>query len=186
MAELRRKIEAVPESDSSGLIFGECLYDKAIYKSEYDEIVSQLLKIQIEFLTKMSEPSPAISELRERNMSQNLEVLESLVCMIPRTKHEAFRSEHEWRIVRVQMRGKEKACFRPGKSGLIPYVPIPLAEGRLLRSLIKRIVVGPSATKDDSVRAVQMLVDSADDPRGELTNCDRIQVVPSKIPYRNW
>ena len=75
-------------------------------------------------------------------------------------KHEAFIAEREWRVVRLAFALSQELKFRTTKEGLVPYVPISIAEGsdskRIPPGLIRRIVVGPlgSASRDKKARAV--------------------------------
>jgi hypothetical protein len=59
----------------------------------------------------------------------------------------------------------------------IPYIQIPLGINRL-SSYIKEIIIGPCPHPRNSSRAIEMFLKKED-----LTG---VNVVPSKIPYRNW
>jgi hypothetical protein len=60
----------------------------------------------------------------------------------------------------------------------VPHVEIPISFGKELPPAIEKIVVGPCPQPGEAVKAVQMLLDSKGIPD--------IEVIPSKIPYRNW
>jgi hypothetical protein len=102
-------------------------------------------------------------------------------------KHKAFEEEKEWRIVIVVEEGprSKRIKFRQGKSMVVPYMEFSWKDGGLPNP-IRRVVVGPTPNNGEAVRAVEMLLArngillrSEDNPEG-------VEVVPSKIPYRNW
>jgi hypothetical protein len=102
-------------------------------------------------------------------------------------KHPAFRAEREWRIAKIFGPGSTTVSFRPGKSSLIPYIEIPLP---ILNesgpSLIRRIIVGPSPEIESAVAAAKMLLICKGYKVSSSKNDDGVEVVPSKIPYRDW
>ncbi|WP_026462961.1 DUF2971 domain-containing protein [Adhaeribacter aquaticus] len=69
---------------------------------------------------------------------------------------------------------KESLKFREGKSFLIPYLEIPLAQGDYSIN-ISEIIIGPTPHKELSRDAC-----------GLLLNIDLNNIIPSKIPYRTW
>jgi hypothetical protein len=100
----------------------------------------------------------------------------NLDCAI--TKDHAFHEEQEWRLVfRLLNQSIEDVFFRVGGSMLVPYLKIPLAfENR--RAEIKRIYVGPSPNLTGARESLEMLLRKHD--------IHGVEVIPSKIPYRNW
>jgi len=63
------------------------------------------------------------------------------------------------------------------RDGLTPYIKVPLK----LKSLsppLKQIVVGPSQNKGQIVDSLKLQL--------KKMNINGVEVVPSKIPYRNW
>lgn len=102
-------------------------------------------------------------------------------------KRPAFKQEREWRIIKLLNGTPKEVRFRPGKSSLIPYIAIPLPiffDDHT--SLIRRIVVGPSPEIKDAAAAVRMLVKSKGCMVRGPGETRGIEVVPSKIPYRDW
>jgi hypothetical protein len=53
-------------------------------------------------------------------------------------------------------------------------------------SLIRRIIVGPSPEIESAVAAVKMLLTSKGYKVRSSMDDDGVEVVPSKIPYRDW
>lgn len=88
-------------------------------------------------------------------------------------KHEAFREEQEWRIAIVDVPANS-VRFRPGKSMIVPYVPFDLGKGEPEWPLIQRVTVGPSPHQAETIAAIKKRLD------------DRVAVVGSSIPYRDW
>lgn len=109
-------------------------------------------------------------------------ILEKVLEWSARFKNKAFYEEREWRFV-LQMSKAERETnggrieFHDGQFGRTPHIAIPLdLKGQ--DSPLERIVVGPAPDKEQVVarlriNLVQMGI------RG-------VEVVPSKIPYRNW
>ncbi len=95
-------------------------------------------------------------------------------------KHIGFKEEQEWRLV-LQMLVKnpdlEIVKFRDGRFGRTPYIEVPLGLGGPA-SPLRRIVVGPSQNKEQSVHSLKTELAKA--------GIQDVEVVPSKIPYRNW
>ena len=88
-------------------------------------------------------------------------------------KHNAFSDEREWRIALFDL-PKGSARFRTRKSMVIPYFPFDLGPGRPEWPLIARVIVGPSPHQAETIKAVKKMLD------------DRVVVVGSSIPYRDW
>ncbi len=104
-----------------------------------------------------------------------------------RFKDEAFSEEREWRIVfhavRDMVLNVHRAepdtrivKFRPGKFGVTPYIDFPL--NLKTNNPLHRIVVGPCPHSDEAVDAVSLLL--------AANGIEGVEVVPSKIPYRDW
>ena len=69
---------------------------------------------------------------------------EKFLELATRLKHSAFEEEHEWRLVSAPMWLNEKQVkYRTGKSMLIPYIEIPLADEHGLLN-IPEVWVGPT------------------------------------------
>lgn len=91
-------------------------------------------------------------------------------------KHESFIEENEWRVSFLP-EDRAMCSFHDNTYGLTPYLTIGLDLSKSPPPL-KRIVVGPGPHKDEWVQTVNLL----------LAKCatSGVEVVPSKIPYRNW
>ncbi|MGB8028540.1 MAG: DUF2971 domain-containing protein [Terracidiphilus sp.] len=90
-----------------------------------------------------------------------------------RLKHKAFQEEKEWRIAIFDVPA-HFVKFRSRRSMMIPYVPFDLGKGRSVWPVIRRVVVGPSPHQIETIAATRKRLD------------DRVAVVGSSIPYRDW
>lgn len=90
-----------------------------------------------------------------------------------------FHEECEWRFAFVAPDGTipKGLDFRPGSSVLLPYLKVDLKPGEI-PFRIERILVGPCPHSDNSVESIRMLL--------AKEGIQGVEVVPSKIPYRNW
>ncbi len=174
-----RRIGSMGGSPDGGPLFGACIYDENIQRSAYKEIVSELLKLEVDFELKVSQELSDESEHLETYSSEKLRIIGKLVATIARTKDSGFESEREWRLVRLQTKEHTSVSFRNGKSSIIPYLPIPLTHEIEELSIIKRVVVGPSPRARDTEQALKMLFQNR---RG----CEGIEVLRSMVPYRDW
>jgi hypothetical protein len=98
-------------------------------------------------------------------------------------KHASFRDEREWRLIMSKphkpMPGQR---FRAGKSSIVPYVEVELNRDyksqHAANYMIERVVVGPTPDSTLSIQALKNLFLSQGHPE--------VEIVPSKIPFRNW
>jgi hypothetical protein len=88
-------------------------------------------------------------------------------------KHKAFYDEREWRIAIFDL-PEGAVRFRTRKSMMIPYIPFELGRGEQEWPLIPRVIVGPSPHQAETIAAIKKMLD------------DRVVVVGSSIPYRDW
>lgn len=91
-------------------------------------------------------------------------------------KHHGFREENEWRATFIA-EDQAMCSFRESTLGLTPFLPIGIDLSKS-PSPLKRIVVGPGPHKDEWVTTVNLMLAKCSIPG--------VEVVPSKIPYRNW
>jgi hypothetical protein len=91
-------------------------------------------------------------------------------------KDRAFRDEREWRLVSLVLSDGPVVQLRPGRSMLVPYVPIRL-DLRKNDSLIYNIRVGPTPNLDLAMMAAAQYGD-----RFRIKN----GIGRSMVPYRDW
>jgi hypothetical protein len=115
-------------------------------------------------------------------LDMNSPILEQVLQWSAKFKNKAFYEEREWRFV-LQMSKAERESnggrieFHYGRFGRTPHIAIPLdLKGQ--DSPLDRIVVGPAPDKEQVVARLKIdLVQMG---------IHGVEVVPSKIPYRNW
>lgn len=110
-------------------------------------------------------------------------------------KDPAFSDEKEWRVVilgpgtklpKSRRRGADSPVrFRSGPMGVTPYLQFPLGLSSP-SSPLRRIVVGPNPHMEESVKAMEMILESQSMKLKSEGHPEGIEVAPSRIPYRNW
>ncbi|MFY9854111.1 MAG: hypothetical protein WAK26_09575, partial [Terracidiphilus sp.] len=93
-------------------------------------------------------------------------------------KHRSFREENEWRIAlstTTRASHLDSVGFREADG--VPFLKIPLSL-KDQNCPLKRIVVGPSSSKEQSASILEINL--------KQMGIQNIEVAPSKIPYRNW
>lgn len=95
------------------------------------------------------------------------------------TKDIGFREEAEWRLAFLLKQGPavKDIEFKPGSSMPVPYLKVPLDLDEQAIGIWK-VIVGPCPHPSEAARSVQMLLESE--------GYRDVEVVSSKIPYRNW
>ncbi len=129
-----------------------------------DEQSNQIIDIFID------NPNPTEHESR---FSQEEVFSRRIALSSSRLKHKAFQEEKEWRIAIFDVPA-ESVRFRTRGSMMIPYVPFDLGKGQSEWPLIQRVTVGPSPHQTETIAAIKKRLD------------DRVVVLGSSIPYRDW
>jgi hypothetical protein len=103
--------------------------------------------------------------------------LQRIGAIVPKLKNSAFREEREWRLIAVPMprREREIVCFRSGRSGLLPYMEIDLAEDSA-QMQIARVVVGPTQDEERGMHGVRMIL--------KHHGYDASLAIQSRVPFR--
>jgi hypothetical protein len=98
--------------------------------------------------------------------------------LAPALKHPSFSEEREWRLVgSLLSSGADDLSFRPGRSMLLPYIPVSLPfEDDAIR--VERIIVGPTPHPELAANAVVNLLRIRGIRRSPVTN--------ATAPYRSW
>jgi Protein of unknown function (DUF2971) len=170
--------DLVAEAAGQGFSLARCLYGEAEQRKAIIRALEEM---------RRSDPwTQALAHPRDRDA--NIAVMQAWVNafapLAPTIKHPAFRHEQEWRLISASISpGDSRWRVRPGRSMLIPYVPIALT--CLASSLpIRKVVVGPTPHKELARWAVGLWL-------GPKTGSDPVtrqpvQVCNSVVPYRNW
>lgn len=107
-------------------------------------------------------------------------ILSGIVLSAAQFKDPAFREEREWRLITFEeMDTKDsRVKFRSSGQGIVPYIPISLANSSGLLP-IRSVTVGPGADRERRIRAVRALLSSS----GYSLN--DIEVISSNVPFRD-
>ena len=138
----------------------------------------QLLGALIERLTRAHFSDKEIHLSKEKIENAVNYFLSEFVRLAPKLKDQSFREEREWRLISGLVSVDDpRLDFRPGKSGIIPYVKIRL-EAADIDFPIKEVVVGPTQDMELATGAVSTFMSSQ-----KIKNW---RVRCSQVPYRNW
>jgi hypothetical protein len=159
--ELRRI--AAPQ----GFQLHQCIYDHSKQRKEIELWATRTLQDLRATLT----PDPSPTEHASKNCDK---YFNSFAAFAPILKDQAFKDEDEWRL--VGMVPDERVKLRPGRSMLVPYVPITLGLASN-PSLVWNITVGPTPHMDLAMRAATHLFRRAKIKNG---------IGRSMVPYRDW
>ena len=148
--------------------------DPVIYNhSEKNKIINDLIE---NVLNNYAHPNGNIPTEDQIEHAIN-KLLPEFARIAPRLKDPAFSEENEWRLISGLVTIHDKRLrYRPGKSGIIPYLEIDLNEAR--DSLFQEVVVGPTPEMYLATNAVSNLMSS------EMLNDWSVKC--SQIPYRHW
>jgi hypothetical protein len=133
-------------------------------------------------------PVAEIASIFKQSFDEYKKFAMILSILLPLLKHEGFMAEQEQRIVKIRVPDDDfEHCsdleFHGGHSSIIPHLEIDLPLGDLG---IRRIVVGPCPDPDWTVRVVEMLLTKNKIKIRRKGDEVGVEVIPSKIPYRNW
>lgn len=104
------------------------------------------------------------------------DLIKQLLLIAPFFKHESFIEESEWRLISFINLDDVRINLRPGKSTLIPYVPLDLKLNEK-SELIWNICVGPTPNIGLAFRALPNLFNKLNVVNG---------IIQTQIPYRDW
>jgi hypothetical protein len=163
---------------------GPCNYDEGEQNTRIDalakESASAILCNWDEYWNHLRNQSVSGAENRRNNMEHLSNPLKKMyICFVKFarfTKHPGFSEEREWRYI-FMAESQSAFSIREGQFGLTPYLAIGIKLSTP-PSPLKRIVVGPNPHMDEAVGLVRMML--------EKESIHDVEVVPSKIPYRNW
>lgn len=150
----------------------ECIYKKNEQVEQVEKIIDRMIEPLKSIIKR---PLDKIENVIEEQMLSTIYVL---ISVMPRLKHESFHEEKEWRFFAIDLSQEldTHIKFREGKSMIIPYVAISLAESKE-PVIIDHIIIGPTPHKELSLMSVQALLSS------QGIKCN---VKNSKTPYRTW
>ncbi|MFC1532893.1 DUF2971 domain-containing protein [Thermodesulfobacteriota bacterium] len=147
----------------------QCIYEvqdqERIVKQLIDELFSTLKKIGYEKEDKI------FDEIIEFYLAFHL--------IAPRLKDKSFKEEKEWRFCFsfIVKPAEKKILYREGKSFIIPYDSVPIADSNN-EIPIDRIIISPTPHKELSHNSLLEFL-----RQHKLNN---IKIIDSEIPFRNW
>ncbi len=152
---------------AKGLKFVKCIYKK----KEQEKIVKNILdNYVIDIRSKFNE----LSNSEDKRKDLLKAYLIRFLNIASKIKSESFEEEKEWRIVSQPLKETDFIKFREGRSTIIPYININIAENGLVP--IEKFIISPTSQKQLSDYAVNFLLSCKD-----LKPCS---VEISKISYR--
>jgi hypothetical protein len=169
--------DLVAKAAEQGFSLARCLYGEAVQREAITRVLEEV---------RRSVPwTQALAHPRDRDVQ--VEVikawLNAFAPLAPTFKHPAFCNEREWRLISPISIGDDRWRVRPGRSMLIPYVPIALT--RIDPYLpIRKVVVGPTPHRELARRAVALWLGPK--TGRDLITRQPVETCDSRIPYRNW
>lgn len=172
-----------------------CLYKqrekRAALKSVADIVIPSIRRFW-----ETTESTPGNRQEHEASLAEfRRNALLGWVINASTFKDPAFSDEKEWRVVilgpgtklpRGRKKGPDSSVrFRSGPMGVTPYSQFPLRLSSR-SSPLRRIVVGPTPHMQESVKAVEMILEDRGMKLRSEGRPEGIEVAPSRIPYRNW
>ncbi len=151
----------------------KCLYDPSIYKEEVSHVLLRLADGIVRYIQTYARSMPTLDAFVRKAL---VLMLRWTATLTPKLKHSAFAEERERRLVVIPMPGHEDELvrFRPTSRGIVPYIPIDLADDGEMPDLT-RVNVGPTQDADSGV----------DSPTRLLRQLGYSAVVESSgIPFR--
>lgn len=152
----------LPERDHSeaelGLILARCEYNKEAFTRQVEQVLDEVV-IGFETYVKAYCASP--KQLEAFTVQAVSIALRRVALLVPGLKNAHFEEEREWRLVAVPMRGHEHKLvrYRASRSGIVPYIPIDLADdGALLQ--ISKVYLGPRQDVDSGLKATRAFLSS--------------------------
>jgi hypothetical protein len=154
---------------TQGFQLHQCIYDHNEQRHVIEQWVSHALQDLRTSLLDGADPAKHASDNGHKYLA-------SFAAFAPVLKNHAFKDEHEWRLIALISADDPRVKLRPGRSMLIPYVPIKLGLASN-QSLVWNIRIGPTPNMVLAANAATRLFRRAHIKNG---------IGPSMVPYREW
>lgn len=151
-----------------GFSLQQCIYSRR----DQDQAVSQWVDSTLAIFTNSCPPTEEPHSFCERIAGV---FLTEFIKFAPYMKDNAFVDEREWRLVALIPAADPRVQLRPGKSMLVPYVPINL-ELSMDNNLLWNILIGPTPHIDLAMSSATHLFQKARPTNG---------IGRSMVPYRD-
>jgi hypothetical protein len=167
-------------ADKQKFYLARCVYDEdkqiEIVRALVEEVLEENLSSEFDDDGMGAEESALL-----RGLGGNLRAY--LNRYAPLLKHESFREEREWRIVsRPRFSSSPLYDFREGKSLLIPYYKLDLADAKN-EFHMHEVRIGPTSDEKRSRSSATSFLMHEKVPGVEKW---RFPITVSKVPYRDW
>jgi hypothetical protein len=192
---LEKQIQLDNPRDKNSLL--ECIYTDEEKVALFQEMGC---KAAVRFMDLRLSDAPVLSKFRTNMPNPDKEYVKACSYFLQslsetaaeffttaaKIKHNGFSEECEWRIVSHRnVQSTEVVKIRRGQFGLTPFVEIPLSLAKHDISSLRRIVVGPSAHKEDNKHSVELLLQEHGIQVMRPDTNDGVIVGTSLIPYRS-
>ena len=148
--------EEIAAPDKLGLVLVECIYDPG----EFESVCQRELE---SFLPDLDVYLQTYGRTFENAVTLASRASGILFTRVQRhawrLKDPAFHTEHEWRLIALpgsQLKPR-LVQFRRGRTGLVPYVPIPLSKNDGPLALTS-IMAGPRQDEDQAIHSTRLLL----------------------------
>jgi hypothetical protein len=164
------RVKLVKAAEEQGFKLKKCVYDR----DEQSQTVSKWISKTIEALEA---GCPTGADPFRYTQANSDKFLPDFVAFAPYMKDPSFIDEREWRIVGNVRGDDNRVNLRPGRSILVPYVPIDLYSSTA-RSPIYDIRVGPTPEPILAMNSLSLRFKKDLRFPGGLST--------SSVPYRDW
>lgn len=164
------RVKLVKAAEEQGFKLKKCVYDR----DEQLQTVSKWIKQTIEALEACC---PTGADPFRYTLANSDKFLPDFVAFAPYMKDPSFSDEHEWRIVGLVRGDDNRVNLRPGRSLMVPYVPITL-NSTTARSPIYDIRVGPTPDPKLAMKSLSLRFWK------DVRLLGGISI--SSVPYRDW
>ncbi|SDU67953.1 DUF2971 domain-containing protein [Desulfobacula phenolica] len=155
-----------------GFTLARCIYDQ----KKQNELMKKIINRAIQYTSPAKNKNADLEYILKIVDKAAFNFVADFEKTAPFIKHPSFREEREWRIAsNVIFTSDVRHKMRIGKSALVPYVEVNLADDKN-DVPIRHIVVGPGPTGDLSMDSVGTYLSN--------NNVKRWTVNQSSIPYR--
>ena len=152
-----------------------CVYDPDTQRTLIRALVEEVLEENLN--------GPLVQDEEEDRVLKHLggNLVAYLNRYAPILKDQSFKEEREWRIISRPI-FCQRLDYREGRSLIVPYYKLPLAEGDQKLHL-HEVVIGPTPDVARSRSSVTSLMVSRE---VVMQGIGKVNVRISQVPYRDW
>ena len=152
-----------------GFELHQCIYEHGKQRQIIERWAAQALQSLETTLPPGADPAAHVNENCHNHFA-------SFIAFAPVLKDRAFKDEYEWRLVGMIPSDDPRVKLRPGRSMLVPYVPIKLGLATN-RDLVWNLKIGPTPNMSLASTAATHFLS-----RTRIKN----GIGSSMVPYREW